>query len=127
MPEVSEMDKIIFDQSQLDSAELSSVRTVVLCDNTFVIPLCPDVCYSVIGDAKTAFCGSPSEAERLNISFDNFVPEFLGEEPPVYANVPHGIHPAVPAGSPVMSSYSTSFASSFAGSFSGSFATSFAG
>lgn len=127
------MDKIVFEQSQLDSLLLHGAMTVVLCDNNFVIPLCRDVRYSAIGDVRAEIACSRAEAAGLGIGFENFEPEFaeLGlsaEKPPAYANIPHGIHPAVPGNAELgLTSFMSSFVSSFAASFSGSFSGSFFG
>lgn len=120
------MDKIVFEQLQLDELLLHGAMTVVLCDNDFVIPLYGDVHYSVIGDVHAEIACSRSEAASLGIVFENFSPEFTVDEPPVYANVPRGIHPAVPVYAE-FASFASSFASSFAASFNTSFITSFAG
>ncbi|MDO5396468.1 MAG: hypothetical protein Q4G33_00930 [bacterium] len=131
------MDKIVFEQSQLDELLPNGTMTVVLCDNNFVIPLCRDVRYSAIGDVKAEIACSRAEAGKLGIVFENFSPEFiiddtLADEPPIYANVPHGIHPAVPGNTDyglltAGASFASSFASSFAISFVSSFASSFSG
>ena len=120
------MYKIAFKQMQLDELLRGGTKKIFLCDNDFVIGLCRDVCYRAIGDVRAKIACSEPEAVRLGIVFENFSPEFTPDEPPIYANVPHGIHPAIP-GNTDLSLIQSSFASSFAASFSGSFVTSFSG
>lgn len=123
------MSKIVFEQLQLDELLLhGGAARVILCDNDFVIPLCRGVSYGAIGDVRATIGCSGAEAARLGIIFENFSPEFTAKKPPVYANVPHGIHPAVPVNAEpgvIPSSFSGSFATSFSGSFSASFSGSF--
>lgn len=121
------MAEIVFDQQGLDAAVASGALSILLCDNTFTIPLCSGVHYCAIGDVEAQADMSPSEAQRYSIEFEGFEPVFAMEDAPVYAHVPHGIHPAVPGTGSFASSFATSFVSSFMTSFTTSFSGSFFG
>lgn len=121
------MDRIVFNQHQLDEICDDGSISVVLCDNTFVLPTIGGRKYIALGDVTARIQLSPISAIKLGITFENFEPEFKEADAPAYANVEHGIRPLSwhlkRAGMKV--GLNSSYPSSMAGSFSSSFATSF--
>lgn len=121
------MDRIVFNQGELESAVSSGIAVIYLCDNDFILPSAPGISYGAIGTV-TASIGMTADLARDNgISFLGFTPVF---DPCVH--VAHGIRPQQTPSS--FSSFSSSFAGSFTGSFPGiwgsfssSFTSSFAG
>ena len=119
------MDRIVFTQEELNAAVSDGARVILLCDNSFNIPLCSGICYHATGDVTAFIDASPSDLNSLSIAFDGFEPVFGREDIPSYANVPHRMMSAVDAAE--YGSYGGSFTSSFSGSFTSSFSSSFAG
>lgn len=131
------IDRIVFNQQQLDEICGEENISVILCDNEFKLPQTGRRRYIAIGDVKAKIQLSPSAASQCSIVFDNFVPEYGEKNPPIYANVEHGIRPlsvylkktGINTGSysSYVGSSVSSFTSFFAASFIGSFMTSFSG
>jgi len=117
------MDRIVFRQEELDVAVSEGARVILLCDNSFNIPLCGGICYRALGEVCAFVDASPSEIRELSIRFDGFEPVYGDEDIPFYANVPHRMMSATDA--ETSGSYGGSFTSSFSSSFTTSFTTSF--
>lgn len=109
------MNVIVFNQQELDAIP-AEVKSVALCDNSFVLPPTPDREYIAIGTVSAAIPCRAIDAVRLGIVFTGFIPEFDNSMPVKEACLDTKVAP---------SSFCSSFVSSFASSFTSSFFTSF--
>ncbi len=115
------MEKIVFNQSELNAA--IGCRSIMLCDNDYVIEPCADTEYSAVGAVSAVVKCSPLRAISLGMCFMGFIPQFDDtpeQEKTEREKVPH-------KATSFSSSFNSSFVSSLAGSFASSFKTSYKG
>lgn len=115
------MEKIVFNQSELNAA--IGCRSIMLCDNDFVIEPCEDTEYIAVGTVSAVVKCSPLRAITLGMCFTGFIPRFDDTSEQEKTEQEKVLHKATS----FSSSFKSSFAASFAGSFTSSFKTSYKG
>lgn len=69
-------DVIVFSQRELMRALKGGVRSVGLCDNSFVLPAAEGVRYTAIGNVSARIKCTAADAAEAGIEFDGFLPKF---------------------------------------------------